>query len=181
MWKNKDTRYTVFVDKRVECKPDIVADNRYLPIRPRSVDIVMYDPPHWVRTRKDSERFIHITYGDYLLTRKPRKDGRMYPSLIAKYSYWATKTAYINNVYLTEKSFSFVLKPNGFVLIKLTQMPSKASLGLPLFKDVYRDWCITHSSMKPSRSYRGNSLVYFLSACRAPTPRDAAQNKLLET
>jgi hypothetical protein len=57
MWKGKDTRYTVFLDKRVECKPDIVCDNGLLPLRDRIADEIIYDPPHWIRPRTKVRRF----------------------------------------------------------------------------------------------------------------------------
>lgn len=46
MWLQKRREDTVFLDKRREVKPDIVADFRQLPFKDSIFDLVLFDPPH---------------------------------------------------------------------------------------------------------------------------------------
>jgi len=52
LWKMKrlpELGDVLFLDKREEVKPDIVADNEHLPIKDNCFKYVVYDPPHMIR------------------------------------------------------------------------------------------------------------------------------------
>ena len=45
-WKNRDLKNLVCLDRRSSVKPDIVADDRFLPFRESVFDAIYFDPPH---------------------------------------------------------------------------------------------------------------------------------------
>lgn len=48
IWFNKKHPEVLYIDKRAECEPDIVADTKSLEavIEDGAVDLIVYDPPH---------------------------------------------------------------------------------------------------------------------------------------
>jgi 23S rRNA G2069 N7-methylase RlmK/C1962 C5-methylase RlmI len=55
MWFNKKHPNTIYLDQRPECEPDIVGDFRQLKeFADESFHLVIFDPPHEVRTKEPS-------------------------------------------------------------------------------------------------------------------------------
>ena len=52
MWKTKDTPHVVFLDKRSEVKPNVVAVWGHLPFRDSCFEVIVFDPPHIVWDEK---------------------------------------------------------------------------------------------------------------------------------
>ena len=48
MWKNKNPPHWIFMDKKIEVRPDIQAVWEYLPFRNNVFNCVLFDPPHIV-------------------------------------------------------------------------------------------------------------------------------------
>jgi len=46
MWYDKQNPLVTFVDIRIEVRPHIVADSRFLPLASNEYDMVTFDPPH---------------------------------------------------------------------------------------------------------------------------------------
>ncbi len=45
-WKDKSPKHLVCIDRRASVRPDIVADDRYLPFQDIVFDAIYFDPPH---------------------------------------------------------------------------------------------------------------------------------------
>jgi tRNA G10 N-methylase Trm11 len=103
MWKGKDTRYTVFLDKRRECKPDILCDDRQLPLRDHIADVIICDPPHRIREPPG------------------KHDPPRYHWINQHYSLFRTRTSYISYLYHTNTEFHRTIKENGRIHLKLTE------------------------------------------------------------
>ena len=62
MWFNKKHPNCVYLDERPECKPDVIGDFRNLnQFANGSFRLVVFDPPHKIRTTNDTSRL----YRDY--------------------------------------------------------------------------------------------------------------------
>jgi len=46
MWYNKQNPSTIYIDIRLETRPDILCDLKHLPFRSEIFDLIVFDPPH---------------------------------------------------------------------------------------------------------------------------------------
>lgn len=58
MWGKRGKQNVIFMDKRSECKPDVIGVWENLPFKDNSFDLVIFDPPHivWNEKWKRSEQ-----------------------------------------------------------------------------------------------------------------------------
>jgi hypothetical protein len=144
MWKGKDTRYTVFLDKRLECKPDILCDDRQLPLRDHIADVIICDPPHIIdstpiehkREYKDRKyvrgRTFNIQHDVWTIT----------DILKAKFGQWSSRTQWINYAYHTNTEFRRTIKENGKIHYKIIDGKSNGTINLRQIKEIYSNWTL---------------------------------------
>jgi tRNA G10 N-methylase Trm11 len=129
MWKGKDTRYTVFLDKRLECKPDILCDDRQLPLRDHIADVIVCDPPHLIRAT-------------------PPPTGTFYRNYINRYGHWKSLTQWINYLHHTNQMFYSSIKPKGQIIMKIMdgnkEYMHENAVTLQHIKNHYTNFRISH-------------------------------------
>jgi len=97
MWRGQKPINVLLMDIRKKCEPDIMGDVRKLPFQDSCFDVVYFDPPHHI----PAKGFIYNeAFGEGLT---PTQRTRLF--------------------YEANKEFSRVLKPNGLLFCKTTNMP----------------------------------------------------------
>ena len=114
MWKGKQQN-VLFLDRRKEVKPDIIASNEFLPFKEKVFIKVVYDPPHTVGT-------LTLFY-----THEPEGFDR--------YSHWDSKPQFFRNIIRVNKEVGRVLKDTGIFLIKWCDLTIKHGLLIRLMDD----------------------------------------------
>jgi predicted methyltransferase len=84
-WKGS-VRKIIGVDINAKCCPDVVADNRRLPFKDRSFDVVVYDPPHIPNQGRDKSKDFNSRFG--LVLKSSAKNGynfsHLYPPFVSE-------------------------------------------------------------------------------------------------
>ena len=137
MWNKRKPTNVVFMDIRKECKPDVVGDIHNLPFQANCFDVIFFDPPH------------HI----------PAK-GFMYNK---DFGEGLTPTQRTRLFHFANEEFNRVLKANGLLFCKTTNMPknpgfSSKQMDLALEKsltyfELYNKHC------RPSKGRSKNAMV----------------------
>jgi hypothetical protein len=158
----------IYLDKRIEVKPDILADARFLPIRDHSVRKIRVDPPHWFRVGHHG-RIIRLLaqMPDDLAgingLRHSENDVPYQVCILKKYGYWQTKTQWISFAYHTNQEFARVLEHDGIVWYKLCIMPSHSPhITIASIREHYQNFKIIEKTEYPSRSHMSKSVTVFL-------------------
>jgi SAM-dependent methyltransferase len=137
MWRGRRPSNVVFMDIRKECRPDVVGDLKNMPFKDEAFDVIYFDPPH------------HI----------PAK-GFMYNYAFGE---GLTPTQRVRLFYEANKEFSRVLKRNGLLFCKTTNMPKN-----PGFSSKYMHLCLEEMltnfqlyarSMRPSSGRSKEAMV----------------------
>ena len=98
MWHGQNPPNVIFIDIRKECQPHILGNVKNLPFKEQSFDVVFFDPPHHI----PAKGFMYNeVYGEGL---SPNQREALFLS--------------VNN------EFSRLLKPNGLLFCKTTNMPT---------------------------------------------------------
>jgi SAM-dependent methyltransferase len=84
-WKGSK-RKVVGLDIDSKFNPDVVADNRDMPFKDSSFDVVVYDPPHIPNQGKDQSKDFNRRFG--LIIKSPATNGynfsHLYPGFVAE-------------------------------------------------------------------------------------------------
>jgi len=132
MWKHKNTENIIYIDieKKLERKPTIFADNANTPFLSESFDTIFYDPPHaW-----GMEGHYH-TY--------PNRSSPLYKKWgdegVPRYYGWdiyKTHSQLAAHIYKAQKEFQRILKDGGLLWLKWNEMT------IPLHKilGIFNEW-----------------------------------------
>jgi len=99
-WRGS-SRPVIGIDVDPSCKPDIVADNRCMPFKDKSFDVVVYDPPHVPNQGKDRSKDFNVRFG--LVLKSPAANG---------YNFSHLYPPFLQEAYR-------VLKPEGILFCKI--------------------------------------------------------------
>jgi hypothetical protein len=158
----------IYIDRRAEVKPDIVADARCLPIRDHSIKRIRCDPPHWGRCGHNSKimRLLAEMPDDLRGINSLRHSDHDVPyqvCLLKKYGYWQNRTQWISFAFHTNREFARVLNPDGVLWYKLCLMPSHSPhIGIMSIREHYQHFKIVEQVEYPSRSHMSKSVTVFL-------------------
>jgi SAM-dependent methyltransferase len=87
------TRRVIGMDINPAHRPEVVADNRRMPLRDQCFDVVVYDPPHVPNQGKDHSKDFNTRFG--LVLKSPAQTGynftHLYPPFLAE-AYRVLKT-----------------------------------------------------------------------------------------
>lgn len=135
---------SIRLDKRIEAKPDIVADDRFLPFKDGVFDMIYCDPPHNIR---------HSDKGYSGTWKTARKR-------FAQYGFWRRRSDWVTFVYLTNKEFARCLKKKGSLHYKISynakskEMIWREDMGgycnFEVVKEIVKDPTISWSKAKMS-------------------------------
>lgn len=98
MWK-EIPEDIIFLDRRKEVKPNIVASNENLPFIPECIDIIVYDPPQLYRHSKI-------------------KEGTIMARWARDFTLWKSKNEFLHNLFNVNIEAARVLKKNGTLFMK---------------------------------------------------------------
>jgi len=131
MWQNRNNRNVIYIDmeKKLEVKPTVFADNKNTPFLDATFDTIFYDPPH--------------AYGAY--TSRHSQPSRA--QMIAKYQdkranppyfgwdKYKTEMALLHHVFDAQKEFKRILKDDGLLWLKWNEVCIHLGTIIRLFED----------------------------------------------
>ena len=170
MWKTKDIEGIIYIDmeKKLEVKPTLFADNTNTPFLDKSFDTIFYDPPHSYATYtgiysfpdKASFQAKWQGYGDI-----PRYYG---------WDKYKSQQALLVHIYRAQKEFHRILKDDGMLWVKWNEMDITVRRILALFEEWYE---LLHLYIKSPTQTFGKSQTYWL--CLMKERREYLQTTLL--
>jgi len=132
MWRYKNSEHIIYVDieRRLEVRPTIFADDRQLPFRDSVFDTIFFDPPHaW-----GSKGHYHVF---------PRRSKQYFETWhdrdVPRYYGWdryKTKSQLMNYLFKTGAELWRVLKDDGLLWVKWNEM----SLSLRTVLSLLENW-----------------------------------------
>ena len=133
IWKKKHDERIIYLDveKKLETKPTIIADNTQTPFKDGIFSTIFYDPPH---TYSFNSIFYSIPDAETYRKNHP-KDNRKYPSYYGTELY-KNKSQLYKQVFLALKEFTRILREDGLLWFNWSE------LDIPLGKiiAVFTDW-----------------------------------------
>jgi len=118
MWTTKDAENIIYIDieRKLERKPTIFADNTSTPFLDKAFDTIIYDPPHgWGKGHPFYKYPDHETFAQ-------RWPGYgKYP----RYYGWEknlSKAALIGSIYYAQREFLRILKDDGVLWLKWNEV-----------------------------------------------------------
>lgn len=132
IWKNKNPDSIIFIDieKQLERKPTLFADNRLLPFKDGVFHTILFDPPHaW--------SFDSIFYGipDAETYHKNHpNDNRQAPAYYGMNLY-KSKTSLLKAIYSAQEEFLRVLSDDGLLWFNWSELRIELRKVLVLFEE----------------------------------------------
>ena len=131
MWKHKNTENIIYIDieKKLERKPTIYADNTNTPFLSGIFATIFYDPPFIIRK------------GEGTFFSRPGTSKRVQKTMgLGGFSFYGvgrytTKQALIAHIYRAEKEFTRILKDDGVLWLKWNETDISLNRILSLFTD----------------------------------------------
>jgi tRNA G10 N-methylase Trm11 len=129
MWMLKNPQNIIFIDieRKLERKPTMFADNTQTPFRDKTFDTIIYDPPHgW------GSGHPFYKYPDYETFAKHWPNYGKYP----RYYGWEknmSKAALISSIFYAQQEFQRILKDDGLLWLKWNEVMIPLSSILPVF------------------------------------------------
>lgn len=162
MWKDKDSENIIYIDmeKMLEKKPTIYADNSLTPFRDKSFDTIFYDPPH----DYGSKMGYHPEYWSEM----KRYASKHIPFAFTYYGWDKYKTgeALKAHIYRAQKEFIRILKDDGLLWFKWNEMVFNIDRILTLF-DGWRELMKLYIA-HPSHT-AGTHQTYWVVLCKKQT------------
>jgi hypothetical protein len=131
MWRHKNTPNIIYIDieKKLERKPTIFADNTKTPFLSGIFDTIFYDPPHsW---RQDLFWASFPTHEEYSKLYKPKK------CVVAYYGWdkYKNQQELLVHLWRAQKEFHRILKDDGLLWLKWNVQNISIRRVLLLFED----------------------------------------------
>ena len=152
IWQTKETDTIIHIDieKQLERKPTLFADNTRTPFKDKQFDTIFYDPPHaW--------SFNSIFWGfpdkDTFKANHP-KDNRQFPPYYGMERY-KSKTALVTHLYKAQKEF---MRVSDILCFKWNETSHIIDKILPLFKP----WVVKYMKKHHSTMKRGKSTTWWV-------------------
>jgi hypothetical protein len=170
MWKDKPPENTVFIDieRKLEVKPDIFADNSTTPFFDKVFDTIFYDPPHMVA---DKSSFYVFPDAKSFKARWP--DYGEIPRYYGGDRY-KNQQELIVHIYKAQKEFYRILKDDGLLWLKWNETVIPVRRVLALF-DMWKDLLIL--PIKAPSQTAGTKQTYWV--CMRKEKREYVQATLL--
>lgn len=129
IYTTKDIRSFIYIDveKRLERKPTIIADNTNTPFLDETFTDIIYDPPHAYGVH--TGRHIHPS-------RQAAIDAGCDPNEASCYYGWDkynTQMALINHIYKAQKEFKRILKDDGLLWVKWNEVTMRIGTIMHIF------------------------------------------------
>lgn len=162
MWKDKQNSNIIFIDvqKRLERKPTLFADNSNSPFRDKIFDTIFYDPPHaW--------NWDSIIFGSPDAESWNKKDGRKIPTYYGMERY-NSRMELVAHIWKAQKEFYRILKDDGLLWLKWVEIKITLRIALTLFER----WIeLLRFHAKSPFQQAGNYKKFWLCLCKNLTIR----------
>ena len=156
------------MEKKLEVKPTIFADNTNTPFLSGIFDTIFYDPPHSWRQDKFWASF--PTHEEYSKMYKPKK------CVITYYGWdkYKTRSALVKHLYMAQKEFHRILKDDGLLWLKWCEV----SISLRRVLSIFSLWdAMIVIYVKSPTQITGEAQTYLV--CLAKEKRETIQTSLL--
>jgi len=169
MWKDKQNSNIVFIDvqKRLERKPTLFADNTNSPFKDKMFDTIFYDPPHaWA--------WDSILFG-CPNAKSWKMDSRQYPAYYGMERY-NSRMELVAHIWKAQSEFYRILKDDGLLWLKWVEIKIKLRKALTLFER----WIeLLRFHAKSPHQQAGDYKKYWL-CLRKDLEKTTIQNRLME-
>jgi len=170
MWKHKNNENIIYIDieRRLEVKPTIFADNTNTPFLSETFDTIFYDPPHSYATKTGI-----YSYPD---SASFQKDWRGYGKIPRYYGWdkYPSAIGLLKHIYYAQKEFYRILKNDGLLWLKWNDLDIKLRRVLALFDNW--DILLQLYIKAPTQTY-GKAQTYWV--CLQKKEKDIVQTTLL--
>ena len=129
MWKHKNAEAIIYIDieKKLEIKPTIFADNTNTPFLSEIFDTIFYDPPH--DYGRDDADLLGI--GKIMLKQLKASEHRLHTYY--GYKYTSNRVSMIKLLYGANKEFNRILKEGGLLWLKWCELKLPLNRMLRIF------------------------------------------------
>jgi len=155
MWRYRDSENIIYVDieRRLEVKPTLFADDRQLPFRDKQFDTIFFDPPHCYGGT--SPLFTSPRRTAEYLAKFKDKDATSYYG----WDKYKTKAQLLRYLFDSSKEFWRVLKDDGLLWLKWNE----ASISLHTILALLTDWReLMRIKVKGGLRWGGEHRTYWL-------------------
>lgn len=162
MWKEKDVSNIIFLDKRIEVKPMILADAKYLPFNDKAFGSIVCDPPHMIGNHMKSVWEGEAFMPNYIKGRTfniQHKCTTLNDIFIEKFSFFKSRSEAVSFMYYTNKEFYRVLEDEGKVLYKVIDAKTRGGITLNMIKSLYSHFSVEvtpNIAIKNKNDYGGS-------------------------
>ena len=130
-WRNySDNIIYIDIQKKLEKKPTMFADNRKLPFQDKTFHTIIYDPPH---TWDFSSIFFGFPDKESWIKNHPN-DNRQYPTYYGMDIY-KSKTSLISSIYKAQKELSRVIVDDGVLWLNWSELTISLNKIIVLFSE----------------------------------------------
>ena len=170
MWKHKTSDSIIYIDleRKLQHKPTIFADNTNTPFLSSSFDTIFYDPPHDIG-RDDSDL---LGIGKLRLKELKKTEHRLH----TYYGLYYVKTVndMIKMLYKTQKELKRILKDDGLLWLKWNEV----AMPLKRIIRIFTGWTvlIEINTTDPTHTM-GKARTYWI--CLTKEKREGKQTELL--
>jgi len=134
IWKQKNSENIIYIDieKELDVKPTLYADNTQTPFGDFTFDTIFYDPPHdYAKVTGQASFPNKNALNEYREAHGWTTRGMMYYG----HEKYLTKSALIKHLYKAEKEFSRILKSDGLLWVKWNECRLELGTLLIIFKE----------------------------------------------
>jgi len=169
MWNWKNIPGIIYIDmeKKLDRKPTIFADNTNTPFLPRTFDTIFYDPPHSWDTKTG-----FFSFPDREGYNALYKGNRKFPTYYG-WDKYKTKQALVAHVYRAQKEFYRILKDDGLLWLKWNELTVPFKKIIPVL-DLWG--VLLFLRIKSLLQVAGTAQTYWV--CMAKDPKETVQTIL---
>lgn len=147
--------YRLDVDAGV--RPDMVWDGLTIPFPDSSVDVLYYDPPHWI-----GRKFEKPTMGAYFASVNRKKyPHQHFLNSMGRFSSWTSRAAWENALFCLNAEAVRVLKHTSELHVKLCEVSKRSNRSVQR-KDVDLLTNFSTAAEKRTESREGKNPTYWL-------------------
>ena len=159
MWQKKQAEPIIYIDieKRLQRKPTIFADNTNTPFLSKSFSTIFYDPPHSWRSYTSRH-----SYPSKALLRSKYPSKKSTPQYYG-WDKYDSRQAIIKHIHLAQVEFQRILKDDGLLWFKWSEVELTLRRVLVLFDDWIKLMILYISD--PTQT-AGNVQTYWVCLCK---------------
>jgi len=169
IWQNKDNENIVYIDmeKQLQRKPTIFADNTNTPFLPKTFSTIFYDPPHDFGAKPFDHTLKHTPETAEYISHHP------FCTTYYGWDKYKNQMALIVHMYKALQEFYRILTDDGLVWFKWCEVKISLHRVLALFKDWYILMIINLAD--PTKTW-GKKPAYWI--CMSKIKREFVQKTL---